>query len=51
MSNGDSGIAFHKLQEAMDRYGLDDDARDKLLSLVYMALYEFMRILFRNKKK
>jgi|GEM_PF-4899209 len=50
MSNSDSSIAFHKLLEAMDRYGLEETARDKLLTLVYMALYEFMRILFKNKK-
>lgn len=51
MKKADSSIQFHKLLSAMDRYGVDDDDREYLLAFIYSSFYEFMRLLYKSKKK
>ena len=51
MKKTDSAIQFHKLLSAMDRYGVDEEDREQLLAFIYAAFYEFMRMLYKSKKK
>lgn len=51
MKRTDSDVQFHKLLSAMDRYGVNDDDRERLLAFIYTATYEYMRLLYKSKKK
>ncbi len=51
MKKSDSSIQFDKLMSAMDRYGVDADDREQLLAFIYAVFYEYMKLLYKSKKK
>ncbi len=51
MKQADSSIIFDKLLTAMDYYGVSNEDRERLLAWVYWSVYQFMRLLYKCKKK
>ena len=51
MNKPNSDIQFDRLLSAMDRYGVDADDREQLLAFIYAVFYEYMKLLYKSKKK
>ena len=51
MEKSDSAIQFHRLMEAMDKWHIQEEDREKLLSLTYSFGYDALKVLYQSQVK